>query len=359
MPADSGCLELLILDSGHRKQIVIVARHMHDLAIELAPTRTIAQIASFAQLLDRATRGAGERPSPQELRDFGIKLFKLIVRDTVKEILTSLPNEPIRIQIVSTHPDIQSIRWEYMQNPDVAPGPDPLRSVVRVVPTIGLKIPESPKIEPPVQVLFIWAEPPDQDPIGWERVPETIRRAFEARADGLCEVTLVEAATRTAVVDALDKRKYGIVHFNCHGRVEDNGTGSLLLEDIKGTHSDTLPFDQLALALRGREPRLVVLSACNTSSGNFAKPWAVIARDLVRNGIPAVVANQFAVTPSAVATFCTALYGQLVKTGDVDWAVSEGRRILALQPSVPGQALVEWGIPTLYRHVDGAKVFVL
>jgi CHAT domain-containing protein len=104
--------------------------------------------------------------------------------------------------------------------------------------------------------------------------------------------------------------------------------------------------------------RLVVLSACNTATGNFAKEFATVAQTLVESGIPAVVANQFEIRSEKAALFTSGFYSELVKTGDVDKATTGGRLALknGTQP-VDGVASIDWGIPTLYRHLGGARTF--
>jgi len=96
----------------------------------------------------------------------------------------------------------------------------------------------------------------------------------------------------------------------------------------------------------------VVLSACETAAGDFASDFSVMADGLVRCGIPAVVANQFPVENGSIANFVGALYHELLQSGDIDLAVSEGRVALAVEV----ESFIDWGIPTLYRHVDSWRV---
>ena len=74
------------------------------------------------------------------------------------------------------------------------------------------------------------------------------------------------------------------------------------------------------------------------------------------SGIPAVVANQLPVPDATVATFVGALYEELLRSGDIDLAVTEGRIRLAVDLGSSPKAVLEWGIPTLYRHINGAQV---
>jgi CHAT domain-containing protein len=156
-------------------------------------------------------------------------------------------------------------------------------------------------------------------------------------------------------------KPYDILHFNGHGEIvtDANGheQGQLLLVDGRTGKSQPLSAEKLAVLVTGKNLQLVILSACNSSRGDFAKSYAVIAQGLVDRGVPAVVANQFPVTNSVAATFAAGLYHGLLRTGDIDQAVSDGRLVLSMQPTIGLNASIEWGIPTLYRHVGASKLF--
>ena len=64
------------------------------------------------------------------------------------------------------------------------------------------------------------------------------------------------------------------------------------------------------------------------------------------------------ITNSIAAKFAGAFYRELLRSGDVDQATSNGRLSLYAEPDLPNQAArFEWGIPTLYRHVGAALVW--
>jgi hypothetical protein len=50
---------------------------------------------------------------------------------------------------------------------------------------------------------------------------------------------------------------------------------------------------------------------------------------------------------------------ELLKSGDIDRAVSQARYLLANDPALAQgtAATLEWGIPTLYRHIAGSEIF--
>ncbi len=77
--------------------------------------------------------------------------------------------------------ELQALPWEYIQQPKI-PSPNVSRSVIRVVPTIGVK-PASPlKLGQPVRLLFVFADPIDQPFVDFPAVRQTIEGEFRRAA---------------------------------------------------------------------------------------------------------------------------------------------------------------------------------
>jgi CHAT domain-containing protein len=209
-------------------------------------------------------------------------------------------------------------------------------------------------------MLFVHAEPIGQSSVAWQDIMETIEREFQARLSDLpktFELDVVQGETRDSFLKAIEKKHYDILHFAGHGQINAKGFGELLLKNSKTGKSDPISAPALGTLLENKRLRLVVLSACSTSAGDFAKEFAVVAKSLVEYHVPAVVANQFPITNSAAATFAGSFYNKLLQSGNVDLATTAGRLALAFMPPASGQARFEWGIPTIYRHIGAARVF--
>jgi hypothetical protein len=211
-----------------------------------------------------------------------------------------------------------------------------------------------------LKILFAFADPSDLDPTSWRYVLEAAVSELKLRLpDDTYDFIPIDANPKD-LHDAIQDGNYDIFHFSGHADVDADGVGRIYLPD-RVSHNK-IPFSSVELCglLRNRGIRLVILSACNTSSGNFQNKFDVIAEALVHSGIPAVVANQFPFPDSTMAEFVQRLYKTLLATGDIDRAVNEGRISLYGNKAL-GQgksARLEWGVPTLYRHIAGSKVFV-
>jgi hypothetical protein len=354
-------LDLIVLDSGVPTHVVALGRAGSDLAlVRIACAELLADLDDFRGRIDRALRGRERRPLANDLLDFGRRLFAFLIRDDLARIYSRLPADDVRIRIISDRPDLQSIPWEYFQDPARPGGPALERSIVRIVPTIGRPFvgPLLLRQNRPLRVLFVSADPVDQEAVSWPELKEDVEATFAAFIRGRAELTAVEGTDRDALTDAVQSGSYDIFHFSGHGTVVD-GVGQIVLVNRDDGRSSLLSGEELGRLLAGRGIRLAILSACETAAGNFAEDFAVTATSLIQAGVPAVIANQLPVPDQTVATFAGAVYRKLLACGDVDLAVTEGRVKLSVAFASPASAALEWGIPALYRHIDASQLLAL
>jgi len=127
-----------------------------------------------------------------------------------------------------------------------------------------------------------------------------------------------------------------------------------MLEDIEG-RADRFSALMLGQMVADSELRLVVLNACETSANGSGITLSGTAQQLVRGGIPAVVAMQQSIADQTAGAFSREFYGALASGWPVDAAVQEGRRGIMTVLDGDWNRLVDWAIPTLYmRAPDGA-----
>lgn len=360
-------LDLIILKSGKRNAIVF-ARYGCDTAIERLPLgKEFNTLNAFKERINEALLLNQKRPSANELNTFGQRLFRYVIRNGIKQLYDRLPLDILtRVHILTDQPELQSLPWEYWQDPNQIPGGPWLnRSIVRVIPTIGraAPVPFNLGAKSKLRILFVYAVPQDQTLVSWPPLKTQIETSLTLSAGipaDRFELNVIQG-TGEALFQAIqsETEKYDIFQFSGHGDVDPmTKEGRILLVDSKKSdQSHPVTANRLAMILQGRGVRLAVLSACLTAAGNAADPFSIVAEALLRAGIPAVVANQLPVPDESVATFVGALYAQLLTTGDIDMAVNSGRVKLAFDLAKPQDATLEWGIPTLYRYIDAQRVF--
>ncbi len=101
--------------------------------------------------------------------------------------------------------------------------------------------------------------------------------------------------------------------------------------------------------------RLVLLNSCEGGKGSAQDVFSSTAAILVRRGIPAVVAMQYAISDQAAMEFARAFYEALADGLSVDAAVTEARKAVSLAVA----NTVEWGTPLLYMRAPEGIIFQL
>ena len=156
-----------------------------------------------------------------------------------------------------------------------------------------------------------------------------------------------------ASVDALRnalRHSVRVLHYIGHGRFDDQAGGSLLLANDRGSYS-LVGAQTLSRELGGAGTALVVLNACRSATESTARSYMGLAPRLIRAGVPAVVAMQYAIMDRSAMAFSQALYSALADDWPLDAAVTEGRKALSARVT-PEYA--DWGIPVLFmRSSDG------
>lgn len=96
--------------------------------------------------------------------------------------------------------------------------------------------------------------------------------------------------------------------------------------------------------------RLAVLNACQTSTTGAELAFGGVAHQLVRAGMPAVVAMQQRIMDQTALAFSREFYRALADGWPVDAAVQEGRRSIMTVLGNDWQGRADWAIPTLYAR---------
>ncbi|WP_428572470.1 CHAT domain-containing protein [Ramlibacter sp.] len=354
-------LELYVLHGSATARLLVLACRGPDIAVHEVERDSdeIRAFVAFRQEIERVALGAA-RPTVAELDALGDRMFRFFFGGAVRELYDKLPPGRFSVQVAADAPDLHGIPWEYLRPPNRVPVPHPERCVVRVLPIRASTEPKPATPRERLRVLLAVADPVDEPGVGWSDVHASLRRAFEAQTSFAAELKIVPGASARDLLRALGARRYDVFHFLGHGGVSADGEGELALVDVDRRTSDRIRATDLALALGGQGLKLCILSACLSSAGDARDDFGPVATALLRAGIPAVVANQASIPVRSVAPFLGALYTRLLSDGNIDSAMSAARVALAidLRNTVePGRAIVEWGIPTLYRLPGAAQVF--
>lgn len=290
------------------------------------------------------------------LRQFGFALYSALfparMLSAWRKHRQKLGDEAhLRLKLIIQPPEIASVPWELMCDEDGIP-------FATSTPLVRFQEhPESSRlltVRPPLRVLVSIASPRDQSPLSSLKEKERIEQTLAPLvARGLVHLTVSEKASGLGLLDDL-RRGVHIWHFIGHGVFNAlTANGSLAFENESGD-TDLIDAKRLRILLEQSPVRLAILNACET--GRFSlDPLLGIAPALVRAGVPAVIAMQFAFPDASAVEFSSMFYRALADGYPVDACVSEGRKAVITRLGL-GQP--DWAIPVLYMRSPDGRLFI-
>jgi hypothetical protein len=258
----------------------------------------------------------------------------------------------IRIKLNIESPDLMVLPWEYLYDPELQtfPALSPRTPITRYT---DPRQQEPPPLtfDPPLRILLVSAEPTDQGPIDTERERSQIVQAMaHLQRAGKVEIEPLEHATVRSLQTML-RRPFHVLHYVGHGVSDERKhSGMLALEDQEG-YQHAISAAQLQYLLRDTTIRLTVLNACMTAHGAAGRS---IARELMRAGLSATLAMQFAISNTSATTFAGEFYRTLADYWPVDAAVAEGRKAVMFATDLH---VMDWGIPVLFMRTRDGILF--
>ncbi len=212
-------------------------------------------------------------------------------------------------------------------------------------------------VTPPLRILGLIASPEGLDRLDVELEKQRVEKALaDLLADGLIELHWLEGQTRRDLQRAMRRGPWHIFHYIGHGGFDPiHQEGLLFLADAAG-QAEALTARQLATILGDHSSlRTVFLNACEGAASSQTDLFSGTAATLMRRGIPAVLAMQYAITDRAAIEFTTTLYESLADGYPVNAAVTEARKAISLAVNHS----VEWGTPVLHMRAPDGQIFEL
>ena len=326
------------------------------------------ELENFFLRIGRPRRGIRRINSAEmnEARQFGSKLHAAVFQGSVQDcLLRSIDFAQHREQGVRLRlrlpPSLIELPWEYLYDPAQQ------RFLVHSTSTPlvrYLDLPQTPKplaVALPLKVLVVIAGPSDYQPLDVETEWQKIKAAVAALEErGLVQLTRLppeqgQGATLAALQKQLRSGQFHIFHFIGHGGFDEQSQDGVLLFEtddgrsrlVSGNYLGTLLHDHPSL-------RLAILNACEGARTTQSDPFAGVAQQLVRQGIPAVIAMQNEITDDAAIRLAHEFYDALLAGYPVDGALAEARKALFAAGND-----IEWGTPVLYLRASDGKLFDL
>jgi CHASE2 domain-containing sensor protein len=322
---------------------------------------TVSFALSAAELAAAQERLANGPVDRDFLTSFGgmltDALFAGEIRDIYRESLGRVQQEKgLRIRLCMDPPALSALPWElaYDRSRDTFLATSSETPLTRY---ISLHEPiDQLTTSPPVSVLVAIPDSSGLD-VAMERA--IIEDALSELGDAVTVTVLDGHVTRSAISDALLARDHHIFHFIGHGEFTNNDGFLKLNADDPSQGDDLMAARPFAGFFRGYPSmKLVVLNSCQGAAVAATRPLAGIAPQLVRAGIPAVVAMQYPFADNAALLFAREFYLTLCtgrNRGRVDAAISHARNRLQMDFA----DTTAFATPVLYMRSPTGVIFDL
>ena len=330
------------------------------------PHRELALENRLKDLQIALLRSNGARrqiPSPEEavVQHFGSELFDALFtgevrsRYDVSQELAHQQGKGLRLKLRIHPPALAALPWEFLYD---ARGAEYicLSRNTPVVRYLELAQPIQPLlITPPLRILGMVVSPTDLEPLDTKVEQMRVERALRTlQAAGLVELTWLEGNTWRDLQRAMRNGPWHIFHFIGHGGFDSRREeGMVALANDEGRAHFFSATDLGRLLADHRSLRLVLLNACEGARGGTHDIFSSTAATLIRRGIAAVVAMQYAISDAAAIEFSQMFYESLVDAMPADAAVAEARKAV----SFARNNSLEWGTPVLYMRAPDGQIF--
>ncbi len=266
-----------------------------------------------------------------------------------------------------------SLPWELLQEDGrfLFDGGNPIGVRRRLSRSFFAKLPVA---RLPIRILLITSRPEAQDCtyIDHRSSAKPLVEATEMLGD-ILQFTQLKPPTFSALQEELIRARqagqpYHVIHFDGNGGYYPQaGKGGFCFEDPRDQLKLTkrryqiIYADQLAAALRNHNIALVFLDVCQTAQAEMAA--GSLASELLLNGVPSIVAMNYAALVKTSSRFVEVFYRKLAAGARIGEAVLAGRCALyvdTFRAQIFGAdelRLKDWFVPVLFQEQDDPRLF--
>ncbi|HET6561441.1 MAG TPA: CHAT domain-containing protein [Marmoricola sp.] len=292
------------------------------------------------------------------VREVGEALFRALFDEGVyaayKASLAVAAERGTQLRVVlRMHPaELAALPWEMLYDPEAGAYLCQREPLVRHVSVAGVT--RALRVAPPLRILGVVSAPRDRPRLDVEGEKQRLKAALSPLGSRV-SLRWVEGGRWADVQRELVAGSWHVLHFVGHGGFDrDHREGVLILEDDQG-NSDLVGAERFSDLLTLQVPplQLVLLNSCAGGQSAAEDVFSSTAATLIRTGVSAVVAMQFAVSDPAAKAFAAGFYQAIAHNHSIAEAVRIGR--IGIRGT--GEETLEWITPVLYLRGDDAALF--
>ncbi|MDR7161877.1 CHAT domain-containing protein [Arthrobacter sp. BE255] len=307
----------------------------------------------------RRTTPVAELP----VRGVGQQLFQaLFTREVYGTYRASLgaaqhSGQQLRVVLRLAAPELAALPWEMLFDPETETYLCQTEPLLRHIPAPDYNL-KPLEIVPPLRILGLVAAPRDLPSLDGEAEKRHLAAALDGPiSEGRIELVWAPGGTWEDIQSSLLAGPWHVVHFIGHGDYDSRSDeGRIALVGADGRAAMVRAIRLMALlSVAAPRPRLVVLNSCSSGESGQKDLFSGTASTLVRSGISAVAAMQFAISDVAAIAFAQGFYAAIASGRGVDEAARIGRISVMASPD----GTLEWVTPALYVRGGSTQLFTL
>jgi tetratricopeptide (TPR) repeat protein/CHAT domain-containing protein len=282
--------------------------------------------------LNASTKDAAERFA--ELQKLGRELYQKLFSPAVEQVWHEYKQRSefliLCLRFADGATKLEALPWETLHDDTEFIAAGAKTTLTRL--PLGVAPPsELPPIPRPLKLFGFFASPldlGDHERLSAEREQEILLEAINDPAgQGRISADFEDEAKLEILARSL-RDGYHILHFTGHGISPRDG-GGLLLEDAHGKKLPASIAEVMQAVKSGVDKlRLAVISGCQTARTLHTGAYSDLARELLRQHVPAVIAMQFSITDEGGLKLAEVLYKEIAKGVELERAVHAARRVL-------------------------------
>jgi len=292
----------------------------------------------------------------------GDKLFAALFPNAIFNVLrrsldvVKRERNNLRLKLRLDAPELMYLPWELTHNKKLPGGFLALLPQVSLTRYLPLEQPlRKPQFRVPMRILVLISSRADLPLLDVEAEKETMEKALNPlTSSGDVQLKIREHVTRSILFDELENDPPDVLHYIGHSSFAPKKKSGFLELESEDDEPGRMSAEELGGRLLEKPVKLVVLNSCQGATAAKKNAFAGIAQNLVRAGVPAVVAMQYPIRDTSALMFSDVFYSTLIKRYSIDDAVATTRRTLA---GKLGSGQQDWATPVLFMRASEGKIF--
>ncbi|WP_339386250.1 AAA-like domain-containing protein [Calothrix rhizosoleniae] len=288
------------------------------------------------------------------LKGLGYELYQALFPDQINARFQAAiagaqaNNHSVRLRLIFESPQLAVLPWEFLYDKQTNTflGNNTQTVLSRYI-DVPLQKRDIKAASLPLRVLVVISSPSNLaklDVAGEEKlIKEALGKHIKA---GQIELDILQEATIRNINQKLREKTYNVFHFIGHGEFNhDKGYIALVNQDGTANLLDDERFTNFFLG--NNSLGLIILNSCGGATVSDNQVFAGTAPNLVRRGIPAVVAMQYPIFDNTAKIFADEFYRTLALGYPVDAAIQTTRNAISMEVGLDRR---DFATPVLYMR---------